>query len=222
MRSRVNIALLIAYIGVICAVCITLATLLIRERPRVFQGEHVLFVGDSFTAPNPPFEPWPNILQKSMNITAIVSAVGGAGYIAIGHAPTPFPFITQVISHPEEFKAIVMFGSVNDRFAYLQVPEASNKTIHAIIDIHPNTPLLVVGPQWAGTQPIPDDMFFMRDAIATNTKGLAGVTFLDAMSAGWMVNDTTLVAGDGFHPNQLGYHRLADKIRPVLEKVLRT
>lgn len=199
----------------IVVTCITV--FLIKEERHTTK---VLVIGDSFTELHPDLQTWTRILEQdpSLNLKATVTAVGGAGYRAYGRRPNPSQFRVQStwVKHTN-YDYVIVFGSVNDRwYPIVETTKECKETLKEIKEKYgKKSKVIVIGPQWAGTQPIPPSLFTLRDVVrrtANDTK----LQFVDPLTWTELMGNTSVVENDDFHPNEAGHRLIATQVARLL------
>jgi|SRR5271157_2676158 len=192
--------------------------------PRPFAvGKPVVFYGSSITQgafADRPGLAYPAIIGRMLNVDIINLGFSGNGK----GEPEVADLVTQIdaacfvmdwganLSAPEEE------GLINDRY---------RPFLQKIKDAHPDTPILLVGTQWFGGDPLNGEtrrLFqLIRDEIkATYDAEVAeGNTLIEYVDAQTIIgpNDMDCTA-DGAHANDFGFARYAEVLAPVLKRIL--
>jgi hypothetical protein len=185
----------------------------------------ILVIGDSFSAPDDRWNPWPVIIGNRLNIQVINRAIPGSGYQQRGIGPQPAKFCRQLLLQPPTgVKLVIFFGSVNDRWI-----GDKEHLRHWIFVTHreaartyPAAKQLIIGPQWAGVDPVPQNVI---DARTTVLDAMWDYDWqhpmVDPIHENWFPqNDLSVLAADKFHPNQNGHIRMADKLEARIRALL--
>ncbi|WP_324278578.1 SGNH/GDSL hydrolase family protein [Blastococcus brunescens] len=163
---------------------------------------------------------WPAIVSERIGAEATVAhAVPSAGYVATA-ATTGDTFPTLVQNGPEPTADVtIVFGGRNDYpFPPEEIAAAATRTFEAIRAAAPETELLVIGPAWSDAA-VPPELPPVRDAVQ-QAAAAAGATFVDPLAEGWFFDGTGLIGADLISPTDAGHVYLADRIEPVVRRLL--
>lgn len=146
------------------------------------------------------------------------SAEGGAGYVQVGRQGGVFgDHVSTAITADDSL--IVIFGSRNDtRSPIGQMAHATCETMRRAEIAAPSAQLLVIGPAWNDGNP-PRSILQARDIIYDRTLSLGG-QFIDPLADNWFVDDPSLIGSDNVHPTDAGHLYMAERIWPVMQKML--
>lgn len=193
----------------------------------------ILCVGDSFTARRDDFTEWPERLQERLGAeyTIINRAVHGAGYCAEGINPNPGTFARQLSVEPRrDYALVIVTGSVNDNdwtpdgdpwTRRDTIRLAAFSTLAYSLQLFPNARHLWIGPVWSGPSPCAGRVTRVRDAWLEAAHMLPWQRILDPIAEGWFPPDRPeLWRADQFHPSDLGYLHMVNKIEPVARELL--
>lgn len=188
----------------------------------------VSVIGDSYTGGSPQGgngdRRWTSLVNAQLRSRGIEAAVkvgaeGGAGYVAGGRR-TGEVFADKIQAAVRSGdKVVVAFGSINDAKAPGgKLARATCDTLRSIEITAPAAHLLVISPPWVNSEP-PPEILQARDILRVRAKEL-GATFIDPIADGWFVDRPDLIGADGVHPTDEGHEYMAQKIGPVIERLL--
>ncbi len=180
----------------------------------------VAFVGDSYTegtSANSPWESFPAICARELNVEPILLGSGGTGYIAIPYAGR-FTFIDRLsdltnLSPPPD--AIVVAGGINDSVPPEILSSAVSSYLDALQTSFPLARIIVLGP-W---NPLLRDGDANAEAIKATTLA-HGLPFVDVRD--WLppANLPAYIGPDNVHPTPLGHQYLGSKVADALKPLL--
>lgn len=185
---------------------------------------HLLVIGDSFTGGSKEGSSgelgWASLVQTGyikegarlqLNLLGRV----GAGYATKGQINETF-IESYTANAFKNQHVMVVFGGLNDteRDAAEVAPAAA--ALYAEMRKNsPDAPLIVVGPAWPNSEPVPN-IYKVRDAIKAAALA-AGATFIDPIEQGWFSGEReTMIGTDGTHPTEAGHKFMADQIAPAI------
>jgi len=139
---------------------------------------------------------------------------GGTGYTAGNPTTGEGPFITRVQPLIEFAPDVVVVqGSSNDyRATGEQIAAAAREVLTTIRAALPEATIYVVGVVDSPASPA-DRMQISREAVAAAAAEV-GATWIDANAEGWL--DVNVDFADGFHPNEQGHQKVADRLVALL------
>ena len=148
-----------------------------------------------------------------------VMAQPGAGYLTRGASGLDYRQ-TAAQGLRRTADVVVVFGSRNDGRQTDEAMYGAAKSLYsAIHETAPQARIVVFGPVWAGGK-APDFMAANNAAMA-RAAAEEGVQYVDTQADGWFTGTSAdLIGADGVHPTDEGHAYLAEKILPVLEKLL--
>jgi lysophospholipase L1-like esterase len=189
---------------------------------------YVAIVGDSYTYGSPEGghgkHSWASLvvdqLQKEhFQIELNNGAVGASGYVAPGHqsAGVFADQVGRVVGANDNL--VVLFGSRNDEtVAAEQLTPAVQQTLDKAKQLAPKAKFLVIGPIWPTAVPS-KGILQVRDTVRAQA-GAIGATFVDPIAEQWFWNRPDLIGSDGKHPTDEGHVYMADKVAPVMARLL--
>lgn len=189
--------------------------------PRLSEPVSVVFVGDSYVegakAGGNGSANWTRVLanryyKKHTPLEITNSGRGSSGYVKLGIAGTNFQSEAERVV-TSSAQVVVFFGSRND--AGLDVYPAATETYAMVRRAAPNAKLLVVGPQWVGTD-VPPAVRSVSDRVR-QAANEAGAIYVDPIAEGWFTGESEAFITDGIHPNDEGHRWIADQIEPQFE-----
>ena len=188
------------------------------------QAQPVLAVyGDSYTTGSDEGgigpDGWPVLVGDQLGARTGVAAAGGAGYVEI----SPFTgetFLDLVRRNPEpDADVVVILGSRNDAGSPPADIEAAASAVYAALrQIHPDAPLVVIGPPWVDAD-VPASVEETNEAVR-RAAAAAGATFVDPLAEGWFFDAPELIGDDGIHPTDDGHAYLARVIAPHVQAAI--
>lgn len=183
----------------------------------------VLVIGDSYTGGSGEggngAANWTALVQDDLpEVNLQVAAAGGAGYTATSPI-TGETFVDLAEKNAtEDIDLYVVFGSRNDGADPAAIGEAASTVYSTLLAASPDADLLVIGPPWVSGD-VPDSVRAARDAVRDAARAV-GATWLDPLAKGWFFDQPQLIGSDGVHPTDDGHKYMADRIAPVMEKML--
>jgi lysophospholipase L1-like esterase len=190
----------------------------------------VLVIGDSFTegtsfggagAKGWPQRAFRQLRKVGLDVNAEISAEGGSGYVARGPRGKTFDEKARSLLERND-DLVIVFGGTSDA---PEIPEsvaaAAKDTFFLVRKISPHAKLIVVGPASAAADPGPE-LSRVRDVVK-DAAARSNATFVDPIADQWFVGDPNLMRGlirDGVHPTDSGHAYLADRLVPIIQRVL--
>jgi|tagenome__1003787_1003787.scaffolds.fasta_scaffold20237825_1 lysophospholipase L1-like esterase len=160
---------------------------------------------------------WPALVAQQVGAQLALNAVPQAGYASAGTTGQDYVGLVEA-SPVADADVTVVFGSRND--AGETAADVSSHAATVFADIRaaaPDTTILVIGPVWSGANP-PAAVQAVNNAVKSAAT-TAGVTFVDALGAGWFANGQGISA-DGVSPTDAGHTYLAGVIAPLVHDAL--
>lgn len=185
-------------------------------------------IGDSYTGGTPEGgtgeRRWTSLVnselkRRGIEVSMKIAAEGGAGYVARGRR-TGDVFANKIaeVVRPGQ-KLVVVFGSINDAKASAsELARATCNTLRDAATAAPGGKLLVIGPPWVDGHP-PNHVLQSRDILRVRAREL-DATFIDPIAEKWFVDQPELIGSDGIHPTDAGHAYMAERIGPVVERLL--
>jgi lysophospholipase L1-like esterase len=185
---------------------------------------HLLVIGDSFTGGSKEggdgAKGWAALVQSSYTKSGArlqldLLGRGGAGYATKGQINETF--IESYKANPfANEDVMVVFGGLNDTERSADDVGTAASLLYAEMRKNsPKAPLIVVGPAWPNSVPVPN-IYKVRDAIKAAALA-AGATFIDPIEQGWFSGDRqAMIGSDKTHPTDAGHKFMADQLAPVI------
>jgi lysophospholipase L1-like esterase len=149
-----------------------------------------------------------------------VLGVGGSGYSVLGRGSTFGERVDRAVAtHPD---VIVVQGSLNERTSTPQaLTAAADGTLSRLrSEAGAHIRILVVGASY--TPGTPDATIdWINDAIR-GAAARAGLEFVDPAAEDWTDPHDAAIWSDVNHPNDAGYQRVADHLKPLLLALVRS
>lgn len=186
-----------------------------------FPGRPVIgFVGDSFsfgTGASTPARRWTTRLCGAERWNEANVAIPGMGYVAGGRTQAYAGQVAALAPHRPD--VVVISGGWNDvahGFSTARVLAGLSETLTATKRLIPRARVVVIAPVGPATAP-PAGLLALRDA-ARGVVERAGATYVDLDFP--LTGRPEWISGDGLHPNDAGYARLAELTAPALRRAL--
>lgn len=161
---------------------------------------------------------WTALLAAELDAEVRPFAVSMSGYAAQGL--TGQTFADLVRQNPvADADLIVVFGSRNDLGSPVSaVAQGATDAYAALGTGAPAAEVLVIGPAWSNDSPPAELRELSRAVRAAATA--SGATFVDPLEENWLAQPAGLIAGDGISPTDAGHADLAQRVAPVVERLL--
>jgi lysophospholipase L1-like esterase len=187
----------------------------------------VVVIGDSFTEGTPlgpvGAKSWHQLafrqLRKAgVDITAEISREGGSGYVARGYRGTTFGEKARRLLGPDD-DLVIIFGGTGDAPEKPEsVAAAVSDTFSLVRTASPRAKLIAVGPVSTAADPGPE-VTRVRDIVRDEAAKISAI-FVDPIADQWFVGDPNLIREDGLHPTDAGHAYMAERLLPIIERVL--
>lgn len=206
------------------------ATLTNGPRPGV---DYVAIVGDSFSLGSneggSQDAGWPAIVYTRLKEHRIFVSIRMDGLDSSGWVESSRKdgraFAKHVMKAAgREDRIVVLFGGrdIDADVPQDQLAAAVTRTLALTKDRAPSATIVVVGPTWTAwphESPRPD-VLSMRDTIRQQVETLGGI-FVDPIADRWFADGTDYIGADGTNPTNEGHIYMADRIEPLIERLLR-
>jgi lysophospholipase L1-like esterase len=191
----------------------------------------VLVIGDSFTdgtssggagAKGWPQRAFRQLRKVGLDVNAEITAEGGSGYVARGSRGKTFGEKARSLLERDD-DLVIVFGGTSDAPEKPElVAAAVRDTFFLVRKASPHAKLIAVGPASRAADPGPE-LTRVRD-IVREAAAKINATFVDPIADQWFVGDPNLMRGlireDGLHPTDVGHAYLADRLVPIIQRVL--
>jgi lysophospholipase L1-like esterase len=191
------------------------------------EPKRAVVIGDSFTESTPLSGVAPKswhqrafrqLRKAGVDITAEVSAEGGSGYVARGYRGTTFGERARRLLGPDDDLVIIFGGTCDAPEKPESVAAAVSKTFSLVRTASPHAKLIAVGPVSPPAYLGPE-VTRVRDIVRDEAAKFDAI-FVDPITDQWFVGYPKLIREDGLGPTNAGHTYMAEKLLPIIERVL--
>lgn len=181
-------------------------------------GPVVSVVGDDVSAGETGF--WTKTAAGRLGLRVLRLADTGGGYLHGSGASGSGSFSVRASQVDPTSRVVVFFGGANDAgSAGLSLLKSATRAYSVAASTAPRARIVVVGPVWADPAP-PASVLAIRDNLRS-AAAVARATWVDPMSAGWLIAAPGLVLPDHVTPSESGERSIATDMQTVLKNALR-
>lgn len=187
----------------------------------------VVVIGDSFTEGAPlgavGAKSWQQLAfrqlrKEGVDITAEISREGGSGYVARGYRGTTFGEKARRLLEPDD-DLVIIFGATGDASEKPEsVTAAVSDTFSLVRTASPRAKFIAVGPVSAPAYSSPE-VTRVRDVVRDEAAKTDAI-FVDPIADQWFVGQPNLIREDGLHPTDAGHAYIAERLLPIMQRVL--